>query len=262
MFRDEARIAAQLSHANIVQVYEVDRVEQAVFMALEYVDGPSLRQVLKRARDSGTATPPAVAVRLALELLSALDHAHRCRDASGRPLELVHRDVNPNNTLLTLDGRVKLTDFGIARAATRMASTQTGVVKGTLPYMAPEQASAAPLDARADLFALAAVLYELLTLQRAFPEGPLGPAPLPLHLARPELPAPLCAVVAKGLAMERAERFASAEAFREALWTASASLGRASEADVADWLAAVASARASAPGATEAVTRTAVLPPS
>lgn len=262
MFLDEARIAAQLSHANIVQVYEVDRVEQMVFMALEYVDGPSLREVLKRARAAGTPVPPAVAVRVMMEVLSALDHAHRCRDANGRPLELIHRDVNPNNVLLTQDGRVKLTDFGIARAATRIASTQTGIVKGTLPYMAPEQARGEPLDLRADLFPVAAMLYELLTLRRAFPEGPLGPAPPSIHDARPELPEKLRDVIARGMAMERTGRFESAEAFRDALLAASAPLGRVSEADVADWLAALPAAGAAPPLVQpQDATRTSTVPP-
>ena len=265
MFLDEARISAQLSHANIVQVYEVDRVEQTVFMALEYVDGPSLREVLKRARLAGAPVPPAIAVRMVMDVLAALDHAHRCRDANGRPLELIHRDVNPNNVLLSLDGRVKLTDFGIARAATRIASTQTGIVKGTLPYMAPEQARGEPLDVRADLFPVAAMLYELVTLQRAFPEGPLGPAPLPIHEARADLPVPLLDVIARGLAMDRTARWPSAEAFRDALLVASAPLGRVSEADVADWLGAlpVAGVVAPQPAPVERheATRTSTVPP-
>jgi serine/threonine-protein kinase len=261
MFLDEARIAAQLSHANIVQVYEVDRVDQTVFMALEYVDGPSLREVLKRARGKGEPVPPAIAVRIAMEVLSALDHAHRCRDASGRALELIHRDVNPNNVLLTQDGRVKLTDFGIARAATRIASTQTGIVKGTLPYMAPEQARGEPLDVRADLFPVAAMLYELLTLQRAFPEGPLGPPPPSIHQARADLPEKLRDVIARGMSMERSSRFESAAEFRDALLAASAPLGRVAEADVADWLAALPPVVLPAAPAPHEATRTSTVPP-
>ncbi|MEW5737571.1 MAG: protein kinase [Myxococcota bacterium] len=265
MFLDEARIAAQLSHANIVQVYEVDRVENMVFMALEYVDGPSLREVLKRARALGEPAPPAVAVRVVMEVLSALDHAHRCRDANGRPLELIHRDVNPNNVLLTQDGRVKLTDFGIARAATRIAQTQTGIVKGTLPYMAPEQARGEVLDGRADLFPVAAMLYELLTLQRAFPEGPLASSPPPIHQVRADLPRPVLDVIAKGMAMERTSRFATADEFRDALLVASASLGRVSEADVADWLASLPQVSAPhplpPPPAPDEATRTSALTP-
>jgi hypothetical protein len=263
MFLDEARISAQLSHANIVQVYEVDRVDQTVFMALEYVDGPSLREVLKRARVAGVPVPAPIAVRMVMDVLAALDHAHRCRDANGRPLELIHRDVNPNNVLLALDGRVKLTDFGIARAATRIASTQTGIVKGTLPYMAPEQARGEPLDVRADLFPVAAVLYELLTLQRAFPEGPLGSLPPSIYQVRSDLPVPLLDVIARGMAMDRKERWPSAEAFRDALLAASAPLGRAAEVDVADWLAGlpVGGVAAPPPPATHEATRTSTVPP-
>lgn len=172
MFLDEARISAQLSHRNIVSVYEVDQHEGRYFIAMEYVDGQSLRALIKRSWELQRPVPLPVAGAIAREALAALAYAHDAPGPDGRPLQLVHRDVTPANILVTIRGEVKLMDFGIARAAERLAATRTGSVKGTLAFMSPEQARGQPVDRRADLYSFAATLYELLTLKRAFPDEP------------------------------------------------------------------------------------------
>ena len=196
-------------------------------------------------------------------MLAALDHAHRAATRTGGRCELMHRDVNPPTCSLAQTGEVKLTDFGIARAGDAARLTQAGLIKGKPGYIAPEQARGEPLDVRADLFPVATMLYELLTLQRAFPEGPLGPPPPSIYQVRGDLPVPLLDVIARGLAMDRQERWPSAEAFRDALLSASAPLGRVSEADVADWLAGlpVGGAAPPPPPATHEATRTSTVPP-
>jgi hypothetical protein len=234
MFLDEARIAAQLQHRHIVQLFEVDRHEGTYFIAMEYVDGPTLRTCLRAAAVKEMPVPLGVVAAIGGAVLSALAHAHALEDAAGRPLKLVHRDVTPGNVLLSRAGDVKLVDFGIARSASRLQVTSTGVVKGTLAYMSPEQAAGQPVDARADLFSVGATLYELATGERPFPDGVLGQSPdlKPPSEWRAELPKAFDAVVLRALAFTPGERYASAEAMREALLSA---IAPADEVAVARW---------------------------
>ncbi len=164
MFSDEARLACRLHHPGLVRVHEAGRDGGTLFMVMERVDGPTLAQAL----ETGGPVPPALALEVARRLLEALEYLHGLTDEHGRPLEVVHRDVTPGNVLLSRDGEVKLSDFGIARHRLRTVRTRTGVIKGTVQYLSPEQVAGGPeVDARADLYGVGLILFELLT-GRAF----------------------------------------------------------------------------------------------
>ncbi len=167
MFIEEARLASRLTHANIVQVFEFDRIEGSYCITMEFVHGRTLRQVVDRCRETGVKLGLPRAVHVCAEVAKALAYAHRvaCDAGTGG---IVHRDVSPQNILVSFEGEVKLTDFGIARAMGRAGLTEPGTVKGKAAYMAPEQARGGPIDARADVFSLAVVLWELCTGRRLF----------------------------------------------------------------------------------------------
>jgi eukaryotic-like serine/threonine-protein kinase len=167
MFVDEARLAAQLHHPNIVQVFDFDAIEGTYFIAMEYVEGCDLRTIMEETAARGESFELAEALYLTAEVAKALDYAHR-RKQHGKPLNIVHRDVSPHNVLVSFEAAVKLADFGIAKAQSRATRTQDGIVKGKVSYMSPEQAKGRPLDGRSDLFSLGTVLFELLTLRRLF----------------------------------------------------------------------------------------------
>jgi serine/threonine protein kinase/CheY-like chemotaxis protein len=169
MFIDEAKLAAQLSHPNIVHIYDLGKIGRDYYIAMEYVEGKDLRSLLNMSARNGQPVPMALALWIAARLASALHYAHRKRDFEGRELGLVHRDVSPQNVLLTLDGDVKLCDFGVAKAVSKVSQTQVGALKGKLQYMSPEQAWGKPVDFRSDIFSLGVILFELLTGQRLFP---------------------------------------------------------------------------------------------
>lgn len=169
MFLDEARLLAALSHPNIAQVFEVGRVETSFFLAMEYVRGPTLGKLMAAAGKDGGIMPRREALGVGLSIAEALHYVHERRDDVGRPLNIVHRDLNPANVLVSYDGAVKLIDFGIAKAATKVYETRTGVIKGTYGYIAPEQlAGTTPVDRRADVFALGILLYELCVGQHPY----------------------------------------------------------------------------------------------
>lgn len=161
MLLDEARLAARLNHPCITHTFELGEANGGFYVAMEYVDGASLATLLHEARKAKTGVPAEVALQLALELVRALEYAHTLTDDEGRPLGIVHRDVTPSNVMLTRDGALKLLDFGLARATTHQHRTDAGIVKGKVGYMAPEQCVRSDVDARADIFATGAVLYEL-----------------------------------------------------------------------------------------------------
>ncbi len=165
MFIAEARVASKLNHANLVHIFDFDRHEDSYYLAMEYVRGKSLAEMHRRARSAGREIPPVLAAQIGLEVARGLGYAHRLND-HGHPLGLVHRDVTPHNVLLSYEGAVKLTDFGIAKASNR-AST-AGMLKGKFAYMSPEQSRGEPVDPRTDLFALGITLWELLTGGRLF----------------------------------------------------------------------------------------------
>ncbi|HEX9101356.1 MAG TPA: protein kinase [Polyangia bacterium] len=172
MLVDEAKITAQLSHENIARVFEfaVDKSPQGdeYFIAMEYVDGKDVRTLLDRHRAQQKPIAPEHVAWIGLEMAHALHAAHTQKDGAGRPLHIVHRDVSPSNVLLSYRGEVKLCDFGIAKATTTRVQTKTGVIKGKVKYMSPEQAMGRKLDHRSDLFSLGTVMYEMLTLAAPF----------------------------------------------------------------------------------------------
>jgi serine/threonine-protein kinase len=224
MFLNEARLAARLNHANVIQTFEAGSENGIYFLAMEYVDGQPFSRILSRLKKDDRLIDPSLAARLCADALSGLHYAHELADFDGTPLEIVHRDVSPQNLMLTYDGVVKLVDFGIAKAA---GSSQTahGVFKGKVAYMAPEQVVGDKIDRRADLFAAGVVLWEALTGKPLIAdETPaktlynLLNKPLPrVSEFRPDIPSALDDVVAKALERDVDKRFPTAKAMREAL---------------------------------------------
>ncbi|MBI3183534.1 MAG: protein kinase [Myxococcales bacterium] len=225
LFLDEARIAARLDHSHIARVFELGEVGGTWYQALEYVDGRDLRRIVHRARRADLAVPLGAACRIVADAASALDFAHRAKDRDGRPLGIIHRDVSPHNILVSFAGEVKLIDFGVAKAADRVQVTRTGLIRGKSAYMSPEQAEARAIDARSDIFALGAVLWETFTGRRLF-EAPSELAilravtncdiPKPSSL-RQDLPAGLEEVCLRALQRSPEDRFPDADAMRLAL---------------------------------------------
>jgi serine/threonine protein kinase len=168
MFVDEAKLAVQLTHPNIAQIFELGKVGDAYFIALEYVAGKDMRAIFERAKKRNEMLPVPMACFMVMKLCEGLDYAHNKKDAAGRSLELVHRDVSPQNILVSYDGDVKLIDFGIAKAASKSSKTQAGILKGKFGYMSPEQVRGLQVDRRSDVFAVGICLYELLTTERLF----------------------------------------------------------------------------------------------
>lgn len=223
LFRQEAELCSRLNHPNIVQVLDFGRHGDSFFLAMEYIDGLSLKRVLDVYQ--GVGLPVSAAAYLAVELCYALDYVHRRVGPDGQPMNLIHRDLNPPNVLLSVVGEVKVADFGIARAANTGQRTQVGIVKGKPGYLAPEQAAGEAIDGRVDLFALGATLHEALTGRRLFPTGDdeasvnaifLMPIPKPSVL-RPEVPPALDAVVMGLLERDLDTRTRSARAALDGL---------------------------------------------
>jgi serine/threonine protein kinase len=168
MFIDEAKIAVQLQHANIAQIFDLGKVEDSFFIALEFVRGRDLRAMFDRLRQRGEAMPTPQACFIVMQVCEGLDYAHNKRDGQGQELHLVHRDISPQNVLVGFEGEIKLIDFGIAKAAGKASKTQAGILKGKFGYMSPEQVRGLPIDRRSDIFSVGIVLYELLTGERLF----------------------------------------------------------------------------------------------
>ncbi|HEX9621101.1 MAG TPA: protein kinase, partial [Polyangiaceae bacterium] len=217
MFAEEAQLATRLNHPNIVQVYEFqDYGEDGQLLTMEYVEGPDLRRLARAAQAQGQRLPPYVAAYAISEVAKGLHYAHERKDERGSPLDIVHRDVSPQNVLLSFDGAVKIADFGIASA--NMFRDEPGVLKGKTAFMSPEQARGEKVDRRTDIYSLGVVFYELLTgrpvhgslegqeLLLAVRAGRVEP---PSTFAR-EVPAELEAIVARALSLEPSERFATA----------------------------------------------------
>lgn len=168
MFIDEAKLAAQLNHPNIVHIYDLGKTDDAYFIAMEYVEGRDLRSIMKESEPLGKTIPLSAAVYITKKVCSALHYAHTAKDSDGKPMKLVHRDVSPQNILISSSGEVKLVDFGIAKAASKASHTQSGALKGKLLYMSPEQAWGKTLDGRSDIFSIGTVLFEMLTGKKLF----------------------------------------------------------------------------------------------
>jgi serine/threonine protein kinase len=219
MFIDEAHISMSLSHSNIAQVLDLGVSAGRYFLVLELVDGWDLGRILHRAATAGVRLPRELALHVGAEICRALAYAHsKAMDGQG-PLGIVHRDVSPHNVLLSEQGEVKLTDFGIAKAMNKREHTGTGVVKGKVAFMSPEQALGKPIDARSDLFSLGTMLYLMVTRTRPF-EGPSdletllrvqqGSFPAPEEVS-PDLPPEVAALISRAMRRDPAERYQSAD---------------------------------------------------
>lgn len=218
MFVNEAKVAAMLSHPNIVQVFEFAKEQDQYYFAMEYVDGTSLDRLVRAARKAGLPLGPRVAVEVGIPVASALAYAHDFTLPDGTPLALVHRDVAPDNVLLSREGIVKLTDFGVVKTAINSQDTIAGVVKGKWSYMSPEQVLAMPVDRRSDVFSLGIVLYELSTGVRLF-KGDSVPQTanavaraevVPPSQIVSDFPLPLERILLKALAREPSQRYQTA----------------------------------------------------
>ena len=213
MFQDEARVAAHLNHANVVQIFDFDQVDGLFYIAMEYVEGQDLKRVLDFGAKNGPPLSIAQAVLIMIEAGQGLDYAHK-REVDGQPLNIIHRDISPHNMMVSYNGEVKIMDFGIAKAASRSTKTRVGTVKGKCAYMSPEQARGRPLDGRSDLFALGVCLWEMLSGKRLFVGesdfetlNNVLKAEVPsLTEMNPEVPADLDRIVQRSLAKEREDR--------------------------------------------------------
>jgi serine/threonine-protein kinase len=225
MFRDEAWLAAKLRHPNVVQIDELGFVDGCYFICMEYLAGEDFSTTVRTASFRGEYVPVSFVLRILADAARGLHYAHELTDESGQPLNIVHRDISPSNLYVTYDGQVKVLDFGIAKAESRLAHTRTGVVKGKYIYMAPEQAQGHEVDRRADIFSLGVSLYEALTHVRPFArdndlavlKALLNREFEPPRALRPELSPELEAVVLKAMAYEPAHRYATAMEFADDL---------------------------------------------
>ncbi len=245
MFLDEARINARLTHSNIVQVLELGQVDGKYFMAMEFVPGLSVSQVGKRATKTLGDVPQEVACGIVAQACSGLHYAHEKTMPDGAPLNIIHRDVSPQNLILTYEGLVKVLDFGIAKADQRQSQTRTGLVKGKFSYMSPEQCLGQALDRRSDVFALGIVLFELCTARRLFKRRSTyetytaitkADVPLPSKL-NPKVHAAVEAVILRALSLKPEDRYATADAMQDALEDAMRKAGhRGSAPDLARFM--------------------------
>ena len=225
MFQDEARIVAKLHHPNIVQIYDLGKSRDTYFIAMEYIPGRNLSSIAKKAKAKGEALPPAHIAHCISQACEGLYYAHTRHDINGRPLQIVHRDVSPQNIIVAFSGSVKLVDFGIAKAATKIAHTRAGVLKGKYAYMSPEQVRGHRTDARSDLFATGIVLYELLCGRRPFEKensiqtlkSIVLEEPVPCQELNADIPDPLASIIGRCLEKNPEDRFQSAQEVQLAL---------------------------------------------
>ncbi len=225
MFIDEAKICGQLNHANICQIFELGRVQDSHFIAMEFVWGKDLLQIQNRMRKTRSQMRPEMAAFIAAKLCEGLDYAHKKKDATGKPLGIIHRDISPQNILVSYEGELKIIDFGIAKAASRSSKTQAGVLKGKFGYMSPEQVRGLPLDRRSDIFAIGTILYELLASDRLF----IGESDFetlekvrnvdcrPISKVNPACPPALEKIIMKALTKEVEDRYQWASEMMEEL---------------------------------------------
>lgn len=225
MFVDEARIAAELSHAGIVQIFELGKFEDDYYIAMEFVHGKDMRYIQERMARERRPVSVALACWIILRICEALDYAHTKKDPSGRPLGIIHRDVSPQNVIISFEGEVKICDFGIAKAANRSQKTQAGVLKGKFGYMSPEQVRGLPLDGRSDIFTVGTLFYEMVTLERLFVgesdfstlEKVRNADVVPPSSYNREVPEELEEIILKALAKEVEDRFQNTAEFGDAV---------------------------------------------
>ncbi|MEZ4225231.1 MAG: serine/threonine-protein kinase [Polyangiaceae bacterium] len=237
MFLDEARLVARIRHPNVVQVHELGEIDEELFLVMEYLEGESVSGLLRRFVSLNKRMPHALCAYIIAEACAGLHAAHELTDSEGYPLDLVHRDISPQNVFVLYNGGVRLLDFGIAKAADRSSQTATGEIKGKFQYMSPEQCLCKPLDRRSDIFSLGVVLFELSTNRRLFKrenelmvfkaicEQPLVP---PSQVA-PGYPKALEAVVVKALARRPEDRYQTAAEMRKDLLAVARELGAGDE---------------------------------
>jgi serine/threonine protein kinase len=224
MFLDEARVAARLTHPNIVQTNEVGSIDQRHFIVMEFLDGRTLHRIVRRFLQRG-GFPVNAHLRVIADVLLGLHYAHNLKDFDGRSLGIVHRDVSPHNVFLTFDGQAKVLDFGIAKAIDSSLETKTGVLKGRVAYMAPEQASGEKVDCRADVYAAGVMIWEAVARRRLWTgktdveilSQMLRAEPPRLRSALPDAPAELDELCARAMARSRDERYPTAAALHDDL---------------------------------------------
>ncbi|RZK98222.1 MAG: serine/threonine protein kinase [Methylobacterium sp.] len=225
MFLDEARLAASIHHPHVVPILEVGTSDAGYYVVMEYVEGDTLAGLMAREASQGKKITAPVVMRIALDTLSGLHAAHDLRDEDNNLVNLVHRDVSPQNILVGVDGSARITDFGVAKATSRLTSTREGTLKGKIAYMPPEQAKGGAIDQRTDVFSLGVVLWEALAGRRLFKgETELETLnrllfePIPtLRIHDPEIPEVIEAVVMRALDRNPLERYGSAAEFADAL---------------------------------------------
>lgn len=224
MFLDEAKIAARLNHPNVVHTYEVGEHDGQIFIAMEFLEGQAYSTVLTRV--GRNELPIGVGVRILADTLAGLHYAHELQDFDGKPLDLVHRDVSPQNIFVTYVGHAKILDFGIAKGSLSNGNTQSGVIKGKVGYMAPEQVMGGAIDRRADIFAVGVTLWELLAKTRFVGKSEEEVAVITRRIqgrersireVAPESPAALLAICERAMALEPAARYPTALAMQEEL---------------------------------------------
>jgi eukaryotic-like serine/threonine-protein kinase len=224
MFLDEARIAARISHPNVCQVFELGEIEGSYFLAMEYLEGVPLA-CFRRRDYYGDVPDPRLVAGIAVQACEGLHHAHQLKNTDGSVMEVVHRDISPQNLFVTVDGIVKVLDFGIAKIQDATVRTTTGAVKGTYAYMAPEQLRGERVDRRTDVFAMGIVMYETLTRRHLFKrdtdfltfQAITGDPIEDVCVVRPDVPPALSAVIMTALSRDREERFPTARVFGEAI---------------------------------------------
>ncbi len=220
MFLDEARLSAQLSHSNCVQVFDIGVGDNAFFIVMEFVDGANLKAIIEHLKKHGRDFPVEAAVFIALELCKGLAYAHELTDHGGTPLHIVHRDMSPPNVLITKNGEVKIVDFGLAKANSQLEKSEPGIIKGKFSYLSPEAAVGQEVDARTDVFAVGIILWELLAGQRLFlgetdfqTVKKVQAANVPaVSSINKKVPQDLERIIAKSLARDPAQRYGAARA--------------------------------------------------
>jgi serine/threonine-protein kinase len=243
MFLDEAKVSLPLNHTNIVQTFDLGLADETYFIVMEYVDGRNLKEIIQNLAERGERLSAGEAAWVGLEVAKGLAHAHSKRNADGDPLNIVHRDISPPNILISRDGEVKITDFGLAKAKSQAEATDPGVVKGKFGYLSPEAAEGEDVDGRADIFAVGIVLWEMMAGRRLFRGEDdretlelVKEAEVPsLASCRRDVPEEFESIIRKALARRPDERFESARDFGEALNDFLFSTGRAvSEFEIGD----------------------------
>ena len=234
MFVDEAKIAVKLQHPNVVQIFELGKIEDSYFIAMELINGKDLKTIRKRLKRVDLLMPVEQSAYIISQVCDGLDYAHRKTDEKMNPLNIVHRDISPQNMIVSYEGTVKLIDFGIAKAKSKSTKTQVGMLKGKFSYMSPEQVSGQPIDRRSDIFSLGVVFFEMLTGKRLFLgkndvetlEKIRKAEVLPPSVFNSDVPPELDRIVLKALAKDREDRYQWASEFSEDLKKFSYSSGK------------------------------------